>query len=152
MIWCVFPGPCDGHECGNDGMECVVNQSSEMEYADCECPSCKGGGKDPVCGFIGNTSQTFSNLCRFQRRACKLNASFEFISQGPCTGMYIYRVDVTSVCVTQITAHVMVIGDGQRERLDIIFEYILIQISTSHRTCVIMLMCYDDQLMCNIVL
>ncbi|KAL5018638.1 hypothetical protein ScPMuIL_004360 [Solemya velum] len=74
-------GPCDGYDCGNEAMECFINHEGNAE---CECPSCEGVGTDAVCGFIEDKTQTFSNLCRFQRRACRLNGTFELVSQGPC--------------------------------------------------------------------
>ncbi|KAL5010908.1 hypothetical protein ScPMuIL_013213 [Solemya velum] len=75
-------GPCDGYDCEGEGAECFVNQNDEAE---CECPSCAGEGKDPVCGIVGGVMQTFTTLCRLQRRACRQDDPYELLYEGPCT-------------------------------------------------------------------
>ncbi|KAL5005995.1 hypothetical protein ScPMuIL_017153 [Solemya velum] len=75
-------GPCDGFDCDNEAMECDVSQTNEPI---CECPSCDGEGRDPVCGVVGDRMQTFSNLCRLQRKACLDNATYELLHEDTCS-------------------------------------------------------------------
>lgn len=70
-----------------------MNQNGE---AGCECPTCRGEGDDPVCGMIGDRIQTFNNLCRLQRRACKEKKPFELLYEESCAGTILYDLNSNS--------------------------------------------------------
>lgn len=78
-------GACVDFKCDGKFQQCITVKGR----AKCECPTCIGEGKEPVCariyyGVYAYTEQTFKNPCEAQRAACIKNQDLKLVDNVAC--------------------------------------------------------------------